>query len=283
MHTFHTNSFLKWGEKVRPTPFSCKGFLWVLVFLALLSLTFGRLPAARAGAQVFTYTVQPGDTLWGIARQYGLSVRALVACNEITDADRIYPGQVLQIPQVRGVVVHTIARGDTLWGLSRRYGVSVEALCRANPGVEPRRLIPGKTLLVPAARRDRQAPGRGSLTLSWPLRGPISSPFGPRLEGFHYGLDIAAPRGTSIKAARSGRVVECGWKGSYGRTVVIDHGGGLVTLYAHASRLLVQPGQWVKQGEVIALVGSSGRSTGPHLHFEVRIAGQPVDPRRYLR
>ncbi len=117
-----------------------------------------------------------------------------------------------------------------------------------------------------------------------PVNGPIVSGFGYRVHPifrrvkFHYGIDIAAPYGTPIRAAGDGEVVFAGWRRAYGNTVIIDHGNGLATLYAHCSRILVTEGQRVKQGDVIALVGSTGLSTGPHLHFEVRRYGEPVNP-----
>jgi len=121
-----------------------------------------------------------------------------------------------------------------------------------------------------------------------PTPGPIVSGFGTRNNpigggtGFHAGYDIAASMGTPIRACRSGTVVIAGWQGGYGNAVVIDHGGGMATLYGHQSQIAVSVGEQVLAGEVIGYVGSTGNSTGPHLHFEVRIAGNPVDPGPYL-
>ena len=117
-----------------------------------------------------------------------------------------------------------------------------------------------------------------------PVDGPIVSGFGYRVHPifrrvkFHYGIDISAPSGTPIHAAADGVVVFAGWRRAYGNTVIVDHGNGLATLYAHCSRVLVSEGEVVKQGQVIALVGSTGLSTGPHLHFEVRRYGEPINP-----
>jgi murein DD-endopeptidase MepM/ murein hydrolase activator NlpD len=117
-----------------------------------------------------------------------------------------------------------------------------------------------------------------------PVDGPIVSGFGYRVHPifrrvkFHYGVDISAPSGTPIRAAADGVVVFAGWRRAYGNTVIIDHGNGVATLYAHCSRILVSEGEVVKQGQVIALVGSTGLSTGPHLHFEVRHYGEPINP-----
>lgn len=141
-----------------------------------------------------------------------------------------------------------------------------------------RRLIAARTA------RDGNRPGR----LRRPVPGPIDSGFGPRVHPIygtlrmHNGLDMDGPMGGPIVAAGAGRVIYAGWKGGYGKTVMIDHGGGMVTLYAHQSRLAVEVGQQVAAGQVVGYIGSTGLSTGPHLHFEVRIGGRPVDPMGYL-
>lgn len=122
--------------------------------------------------------------------------------------------------------------------------------------------------------------------LIWPVTGRITSPFGPRTifggEDFHRGLDIAVPLGTPIVAAAGGQVIWSGEKGSYGNLIQIDHGNGCVTYYAHCSALQAAVGDWVAQGQTIALVGSTGRSTGPHCHFEVLWQGERLDPQNCL-
>ncbi len=140
-------------------------------------------------------------------------------------------------------------------------------------------------------RKDQQKTTGGVLgtgKLIWPARGPISDPFGWRFhpilrtKRFHNGLDIAVPSGTPVHAADGGVVLVSGWEGGYGNFVAIDHGNGISTCYGHNSRLLVKVGQRVSQGQVVAYSGSTGLSTGPHIHFEVRVKGTPVDPRPYL-
>ena len=118
--------------------------------------------------------------------------------------------------------------------------------------------------------------------LIWPVSGPITSPFGPRWGGFHPGIDIGVPTGTPIHAAAGGTVIWCGWESGYGNLVVLDHHNGIATAYAHQSRIAVTCGQDVGQGDVIGYVGCTGFCTGPHLHFEVRVNGTPVDPLGYL-
>ena len=118
----------------------------------------------------------------------------------------------------------------------------------------------------------------------WPAAGYVSSPYGLRFDGteFHQGIDIAADMGAPIVATADGVVTAAGWNGGYGNMVDVDHGGGIVTRYGHASALAVTVGQQVRRGEVIAYVGSTGRSTGPHVHYEVRVNGAPVNPAGYL-
>ena len=121
-----------------------------------------------------------------------------------------------------------------------------------------------------------------SAGLIWPVSGPVTSPFGPRWGGFHSGIDIGVGTGTPIHAAAAGKVIYCGWESGYGNLVVLDNGGNLATAYAHQSAIAVACGQDVSQGEVIGYVGCTGHCYGPHLHFEVRINGEPVDPLGYL-
>jgi murein DD-endopeptidase MepM/ murein hydrolase activator NlpD len=116
----------------------------------------------------------------------------------------------------------------------------------------------------------------------WPVSGPVTSPFGWRWGRMHEGIDIAVPAGTPVHAAASGRVIYAGWMGGYGNLVVIDHGGGMATAYGHNTSIVVGTGSGVSQGQVVAYSGSTGHSTGPHVHFEVRVNGSPVDPMGYL-
>jgi len=149
--------------------------------------------------------------------------------------------------------------------------------------------LAAQSAALAAAIRDAQAgagsTGSGAPSAAgfiWPVNGVVVSGFGMRWGRMHEGIDIAASSGTPIWAAAAGTVIHAGWLGGYGNLTVVDHGNGLATAYAHASAILVAVGQQVSQGEAIALVGSTGNSSGPHLHFEVRVNGVAVDPLLYL-
>jgi murein DD-endopeptidase MepM/ murein hydrolase activator NlpD len=136
---------------------------------------------------------------------------------------------------------------------------------------------------IQAAQSGQSSTGAvSSEGLIWPVNGPVTSGFGMRWGRMHTGIDIAVPTGTPVHASASGTVVYAGWMSGYGYLVAIDHGNGLATAYAHNSSLLVAVGQHVAQGDTISLSGSTGHSTGPHVHFEVRVNGVPVDPLLYL-
>ena len=119
---------------------------------------------------------------------------------------------------------------------------------------------------------------RSPVGFRWPVAGRVSDGFGPRWNRFHPGVDVAAPRGRAVRAGRRGTVTYADWAGSYGKLVIVGHGGGVESFYGHLSRITVGVGEWVSAGERVGLVGATGRSTGPHLHFEVRLRGAAVDP-----
>ena len=191
--------------------------------------------------------------------------------------------------------IHTIVPGDTLWAIARSEGITVAALAAANRLSSCAILRLGETLRVPPRRAgfivSRIAPCPVSTDviwrMRWPTRGIITSPFGWRwlfqLKEFHPGIDIGAAFGTPVRAAQAGTVRAAGWVGGWGRKVIIVHDPGLDTLYAHLSRTLVWSGERVQQGTVIGTVGSTGLSTGPHLHFGVLRNGHAVNPVRYLQ
>jgi murein DD-endopeptidase MepM/ murein hydrolase activator NlpD len=171
---------------------------------------------------------------------------------------------------------HIVEPGQTLYWISRHYGVSVEELVRVNHLSNPDELYVDQRIFVPGA----PAP-----TWSWPVPGgEILSYFGERRSDHrHTGLDIRGRRGQEVLAVRSGRVLYSSSMRDYGRTIILDHGDGLRSLYAHNSKLLVQRGQQVYRGQAIARVGQTGNATTEHCHFEIRRGEVPVDPLPYLR
>ena len=234
---------------------------------------------------VITYTVQYGDTMWGIAQRFGLDVDTLRYSNPelYRNPDVIHPGQVLRILPFPGAI-HTVKKGETLESIARRWHVSPEAIIRYKPNrVKPGdKLKPGQELVIPSGRLDLNIPKPDlspGYTFAWPLRGWISQGYSAK----HRAIDIATAWGAPVYAAGEGRVVRAGWLFTgYGFSVIIRHPNGLVTLYSHMTNPAVKAGDWVQRGQQIGLVGSTGNSTGPHVHFEVRKNRVRVNPLPYL-
>ncbi|MCG0277036.1 MAG: M23 family metallopeptidase [Thermanaeromonas sp.] len=243
--------------------------------------------ASRVNPLTRLYQVEEGDTIKGIARRYRLDAELLAAMNDLDLEASLTTGQFLVLP-FEGERTYEVKKGDTIWGIAQVFDLRVEEIMEANGITDPRTLQVGTLLTLPESRKPvgnySHPVSRGGLvSFLWPVIGPITSFFGWRGEEFHHGLDIAVEAGTLIRSARSGTVEFSGWRNSiYGRTVILDHGQGLKTVYAHNEANLVVPGEYVEAGQVIARVGSSGRATGPHLHFEVWEKGRPVNPLRFL-
>lgn len=230
--------------------------------------------------------VLPGETLHEIAGLYGVGLATIRGANGL-QSDLIRPGQRLIIPGGSPLREHRVQPGDTLWEIATRYGVEIQSITRANKGTDPGHLQIGQILRVPptagmvgSGGMVRIADLQGEFV--WPVLAPVSSQFGPRWGRNHAGIDLAANHGDDIRAARAGRVVLAGVVSGYGNTVVLQHADGSRTLYAHCSVLRVKSGQSVSKGQVIAQVGSTGISTGPHLHFEIIVNDRPADPLLYL-
>ncbi len=190
-------------------------------------------------------------------------------------------------PQATGIY-HIVTRGLTLWRIARAYGVDLEKLAEVNGIEDPTLIKTGQRLFIPGATRVLEIePYRPPITLTagfiWPVKGRVTSSYGRRKGELHTGIDIGAPRGENVVAARDGMVIYSG-KGfsGYGNMIMIEHENDIVTLYAHNASNLVKTNQRVKQGELIAKVGSSGNARGAHLHFEIRVGNNPVNPLLYL-
>jgi murein DD-endopeptidase MepM/ murein hydrolase activator NlpD len=177
--------------------------------------------------------------------------------------------------------VHVVLPGETMWRIARRYGVTVEALAQYNGISDPRVVRAGRRLLIPpiGPLPDIDPASPSPALFGWPVTGPVASHFGLRDGRMHSGLDLTAPSGAEIRAARDGTVVYSGNGFSgYGNLVILDHGDGYVSLYAHNLRNLVREDDRVSRGDPIGLVGMTGNATAPHLHFEIRQEDRPVDP-----
>lgn len=199
-------------------------------------------------------------------------------------------------PPKKGVV-HELKAGETIYRLSRYYGVPADEIVRVNHIADVSDVPVGARLFVPGARRSAarepialasvappasdlrlQAEREAELHFAWPLHGKLSSRFGWRRGRRHEGIDISARPGTPIRAAEAGRVIHAGTMGGYGRVVIVKHAGNYSSVYAHNRRNRVSKGQFVEKGDLLGEVGSTGNATGPHLHFEVRRRRQPQDP-----
>lgn len=186
----------------------------------------------------------------------------------------------------RSGVRHTVQAGQTLWRISRVYEVPLEQLVAVNRLEDPASLSIGQLLFIPGATAIREVPIQRSTQFDWPIAdGRILSGFGVLRGGRrHKGIDIRGMLGEPVRAAHEGRIVYSGSNlHGYGKTVIIDHGNGLQSLYAHNSTLLVKQGEWVARGQVVARVGRTGNATTEHCHFEVRRRDVAVDPLHYLR
>ena len=270
--------------------------------------------------KVKNYVVAPGDSLWSISNAQNIELDTLIGSNTFKTSARLRPGAKLRIPNQDGIF-YVLKKGESLEEVSKRYGVSINKLKQVNinvdvaslktgdeiflPGAKPDGLIerretpklaevkkqPAPPSKTPAKQAPKPQPGEVAVkngTYRWPIMGRINSPFGwrqhpiTRRRDFHTGIDIKASRGDPIKAAGSGKVVYSGWMGGYGKVLVIEHSNGQSTLYAHCSTLLAGKGASISSGQLVAKVGTTGRSTGPHLHFEVRNGNSPVNPIKYL-
>lgn len=252
--------------------------------------------------QISVYTVRPGDTLSSIAEMFDVSVNTILGANDIKKGG-IQPGQTLVILPITGIQ-HTVVKGETMSSLAKKYNSDAHGIAVYNDLADGQALTVGDVLLIPNGVLSTPAPaasksGSSTSKIRNIANGKTTEPYlggsGPAIAGFYSwpvasgvvtqglhgwnGVDIGAPKGTSIYAAAAGTVIVANgngaWNGGYGSYVVIQHSNGTQTLYAHMSKVLVSPGSQVDQGDVIGRIGSTGESTGPHLHFEVRGAKNP--------
>jgi murein DD-endopeptidase MepM/ murein hydrolase activator NlpD len=233
------------------------------------------------------YRVKRGDSVSRIAAVHSISMDAVIAGNGITNARRLREGETIRIPNMDGIP-YTVRKGDSLEKISRSMGVPLEAILDAND-LQSDTISTGTVLFIPGARMRAEdlKLALGELFI-YPVRGRITSGFGWRndpisgVRRFHAALDMAAPTGTAVKAAMDGRVSTVGVNSTYGNFIILNHGNGYQTLYAHLNTVSVKKDDRVNQGSRIGEVGSTGYSTGPHLHFAVYRNGRAVNPLEYL-
>ncbi len=236
--------------------------------------------------QVSIYVVRRGDSVSQIAKMYEVSVNTIYWANDLKKGDKLIEGSTLVILPVSGIK-HIVSKGDTLKTVAKKYQADAKDIADFNGISEDAKLIVGDELIIPDGQNSEVAPTKATNSSSEaPSYSPSKStsgyfinplPTGPRIrktQGTHdkYAIDIGAPAGTPIYAAASGTVViaRSGYNGGYGTLVVIKHSNGTETRYAHMSKLGTSAGKQVSQGEVIGYVGTTGHSTGNHLHYEVR-------------
>jgi LysM repeat protein len=238
-------------------------------------------PGRLGTGQISVYVVHEGDTLGEIAAMFGVSVNTITWANNMTGKN-VRVGQELVILPISGVR-HTVKSGDTLQTISKKYNADLDDILSYNDIPANAKLTLGDTIIIPdgvvASASTAVVPSGSTQTVT---SGYFIRPIvgGTKSQGIHgyNGVDLAAPVGTPIRASADGTVIlsrTSGYNGGYGLYVVIKHANGTQTLYAHMSRVNVAVGEVLKQGEVIGAVGNTGRSTGPHLHFEVRGARNP--------
>lgn len=238
-----------------------------------------------------TYKVVAGDTISGIAKKFGLSnISTLISVNNIENVRFLAAGQKLTIPSMDGIY-YTVQKGDSLNSIVEKNKIKMETLLDVNE-LTSEVLSAGQKLFLPGVGLDsstlRNAMGE---LFRLPIKAKFrwTSPYGNRIDpiknikSFHTGTDMACPTGTPIYAAMSGRVTFTGVSSVFGNYVIIDHGNGYQTLYAHMSKITATKGQMVTQNTKIGLVGSTGYSTGPHLHFTVYKNGKTVNPMTVLK
>ncbi|HMA60425.1 MAG TPA: M23 family metallopeptidase [Halanaerobiales bacterium] len=228
------------------------------------------------------HIVQNGETLWSIAQKHGINIDTLIGANNIDNMNRIKPGDSLLILPVKGIL-YKIGPGQSIEGLAENFNIEVSTIRTSNNIGSNAEVQTGRLVLLPGAKPEFGYKDRLEKMLIAPVNARISSYYGRRWGRMHEGVDYAVNIGTPIRAAGAGRVVFSGWSSGYGKAVIIEHRKGLRTLYAHNSQLLVHVGQYVERNEVISKSGNTGRSTGPHLHFEVQINSRAVNPLNYLR
>lgn len=260
--------------------------------LTAVNTTETTIPADRPRSEVVKYTVKKGDTFSEIAAAFNLSVASIKWANNIDkDTDTIKPGDTLAIPPVTGVI-HKVKKGETLVALAKKYKADAQTIADYpfNYIDDSLALRAAQTLIIPGGVKPQPTPlpasplaasrqpvfyAGGSGLFGWPVAGSLNqSP-----SWWHPAIDIGAAYGSLVQAASAGKVITAGWNSfGFGNYVVIDHGNGYTTAYAHMGSIKIRVGQSVGAGQLVGTVGCTGFCTGPHLHFEIRRGGTFLNP-----
>ena len=252
-----------------------------ILFLLVLTLLFITMGYAF---QIRYYTVKKGDVLSLIARRLNVSANSILDTNVMINADKVYAGEKITYVKPDGVF-QTVNKGEALWYIAAEYFTTIKSILSNNDLTDPNRIFPGEKIFIPSSVMCETSNKKTGII--WPVFGEITSPYGWRInpithkKEFHTGVDIGAPEGTPVFSAISGVVTYAGWYGGYGNMIQVFN-GRMLTRYGHLSKIDCYVGEHVKQGMLIGRIGSTGFSTGPHLHFEIRIAGTPYNPLGYL-
>ncbi len=237
--------------------------------------------------KIVIYKIKPGESLWEISKKTGLSIDTLLSINNLKNAHILQPGQEIRIPNKDGLL-HKIEPGETLESIAKEFNVDKEDIINVNE-ISDNETNDEKEIFIPNAKFNLQQRINLLGRFIVPLFGRITSGFGWRRNPishrreFHTGLDIANYYGAPIRAAESGRVIFVGRYRGYGKMIILRHTNGYSTRYAHLSKFRVKYGQYVRQGRIIGYVGTTGYTTGPHLHFEIRRYGKPLNPYFLIR
>jgi murein DD-endopeptidase MepM/ murein hydrolase activator NlpD len=270
--------------------------------LSSVSAPLPHLPRATQllnipGIHFFIYRVMQGDTFSSLAQKFNLQEETLRSLNQANDVSEPQADKLLTIPSKNGIF-HTVRSGQGLADIARAYEISLGEILKSNQKKGDKDVRPGETLYLPSAaylsNRDIKWIVLASLSLETkkgflkPTTGRFADGYGERTHpitgklAFHEGLDLAPGRGAHVVASQEGEVVFAGIRAGYGRLIILDHGNGLTSWYAHLDKILVKLKTKVKRGELIGKVGNTGRVTGPHLHFEIRLNGVSQNPLLYL-
>lgn len=249
--------------------------------------TIADVATSTVSDTISVYVVRPGDSLGIIAEMFNVSVNTIIWANDLKNAKDVRPGDTLIILPISGVE-HKIVKGDTLKSIAKKYDADVDEIAQYNGLDVSKPLVVGTNIMIPGGEISTPSAGTKTTNIysggtSVVVSGYFSNPIqgGTLTQGLHGGnaVDIGAARGTPVRAAAAGTIIIArnngAWNGGYGNYVVITHSNGTQTLYSHLSSSIVSARQEVSKGQVIGYVGTTGRTTGPHLHFEIRGATNP--------